>query len=429
MKRSSIGPVLSIFVLLFLIAPSAYAEEQIIAPRTTLAHGNFFTTFQANSPLKRPDGSKKRIYPFYQNLELSVADPATHITFNTYLRGREILNGEDRTFDVYNAFLEYKRPDNSFQVRLGRQVLTESTNFVLLDGGLVRVSPVKGIEVVAYGGYQDKDAQPDPEELERSFGIFGINLKSKELLGAMIALGYEGIAPDGFSTRQFLNFSFNRALPYTDKADMYSRLEFDLEEGNPALFTLGMGISPAKSLYLNFEYGTYKPDDDRGAFLQDAIFDIFSTSRLHEAKIGLKYYVASYLTISSSYSYARYDVSSGNPTNGSILRVGFSWDLWQEMGLKAFQGFYFIDGRADDRAVGLNLGLSQEILRGWDMQLNFAYAHVRTVTNQDGNAFSYIVGTNYLVLRDVALKAELEINTNPDFKRDVRTNLGVSYYF
>jgi hypothetical protein len=39
------------------------------------------------------------------------------------------------------------------------------------------------------------------------------------------------------------------------------------------------------------------------------------------------------------------------------------------------------------------------------------------------------MGTQYLLTRDLALKAEVEINTNPDFAKDIRTNIGVSYYF
>ena len=88
-----------------------------------------------------------------------------------------------------------------------------------------------------------------------------------------------------------------------------------------------------------------------------------------------------------------------------------------------------MDARDDDRAIGLNFGISEEIFRGLDLQFSFAYAHFETITNKDGNAFSYIMGAEYLLTRDLALKAGVEINTNPDFDKDIRTNLGVSYYF
>lgn len=417
--------VLAFFLLL---AEWACCEQPLI-PISTGFYGNFYSVFQANSPLKTPRGDKKRLYPFYQYLELSAVSPKNNLSFNTFLRAREILNGEDRTFDVYNAYLEYNNVDTGFYMRLGRQVLTEGTNFALMDGGLVRIKAIDGVELVTYGGYQDRDAQPDPEEPIRSFGIFGANLKLSNILSSLITLGYEGISPDDFSTRHFLNFSFHRVLPFTDFADLYSRLEFDIEEANPAFFNAGIGISLAKPLYVNLEYNTYKPDEDRDSFLQDRIFDVFSLSRLHEARIGITYFATNYLEVGASYSYARYDAREGEPSNGSIIKIGFTWDFWQRLGLRAFNGFYLIDGRERDRALGLNFGVSEEILRGLELQFSFAYANFKSIANKDGNAFSYIMGSQYLLIRNLVLRAEVELNTNPDFEKDVRTNLGVSYYF
>lgn len=406
-----------------------YSQEATTLPQSVGVFGNFYPIFQANSPLIRPDGSKKKIDPFYQYFELNAASPENHISFNTFLRGREILNGDDRSFDVYNAFLEFNNTNRTYDVRIGRQIITEGTNFVLLDGGLVRVRPIDGLQVVAYGGYQDRDAQPNPEEPQKSFSAFGIKLLSDKLLESIISVGYERFDPNGFSPRHFLNVNFNRAVPFTNSADVYSRAEIDLGEKNLALFTGGVGITPFSSLHLNLEYDTYKPDKNRDAFLQDRIFDLFSLSRLHEARVGATLIPATFLQISASYSFARYDVLNGTSTNGNIVKVGLSWDFWRQIGFKTFQGFYLIDGRQNDRAVGLNFGVSEEVLRGLDLQFSFAYAHFDSITNKSGNGFSYIMGTQYLVIRNLLLKAELEINSNPDFKRDVRPNLAVSYYF
>jgi hypothetical protein len=406
-----------------------YGQGEVFLPQSLGFFGNFYSVFQAPSPLLRPDGTKKNIYPFYQYLEFNTVSPDGRVSFNTFLRGREIFNGEDYSFDVYNAFFQFNNTSRSLELRLGRQIITESFNFFLLDGGLVRYRPVDGIELVAYGGYQDKDIQPEPEEPLESSTVFGFKIKSDKLLGSIISLGYEFFNPDDFSTRHFINFAFNRVIPFTKSADIYSLVEFDVGEGNLALFTVGVGITPLKSVHLNLEYDTYKPDEDRDEYLIDAIFDLFSISRLHEARVGITCLPTNYLEVSSSFSYAHYEVLEGTSTNGYIFKLGLSWDFWREIGLRAFQGFYYMDARDDDRAVGLNFGISEEIFRGLDLQFSFAYAHFETITNKDGNAFSYIMGAEYLLTRDLVLKAGVEINTNPDFDKDIRTNLGVSYYF
>jgi len=400
-----------------------------LRPTSTGINGNVYTVFQANTPLKRPGGDTRHVTPFYQYLDVSAVDPKHGLSLNTFLRGREVANGEEATFDVYNAYVDYRALENRLQVRAGRQIVTEGTNFTLLDGALVRGRPLDGIEVVAYGGYQHNDLQPRPEEPDDSFGLFGARVKSSRYLGALMSLGYEGTTPNDNSPRHLLHFAFNRVVPYTDFADFYSRLELDIAEGNPAFFNSGVGLSLAKPLYVNLEYDTYKPDKDRDAFLQDRIFDVFSVSRLHEARIGLTYRARSYLDVSTSYSFATYDRLEGESSHGNIWKAGLVWNFWRQLGLRAFNGLYLIEGRGRDQVIGANSGLSQEVLRGLELHALFAFANFHTITGQGGNAYSYIAGAQYLLVRNVSLLAEVELNRNPDFENDVRGNFGLSYYF
>lgn len=419
--------------LIFISASIAASQEEqpvdSIEPRTVGIYGNTTTLFQAPSPILLPDRSKENVYPFYQYLDLNVASPKHNVFFNTYLRGREIFDGEEESLDVYNASVDFSNTKKTINLRLGRQVLTESVNYILLDGGLLRIKPVKGLELIAYGGYQYKDIQPEPEQPADNFGVYGLKLKSDQLLGSLITVGYELHDPDNFSSRHFLNLSFNRVVPFTNNADFYSQAEIDLEEGNLASFTAGMGIALLRSLFLNLEYYTYEMDKESDEFPLDPLFDLFSDSRLHQARAGITFLPTNYLEVKASYTFSHYDVIDDETTYGNIARVGFSWDFWRDYGLKAFNGFYLIDGRDDDYAFGLNLGVNQEITRGWQMEFAFAYAYYDKITNQDGNAFSYIIGSEYLLFRNVALKTDLEINTNPDFDDDVRITLGLSYYF
>jgi hypothetical protein len=448
LRRKLLEATLLALVLACIQEEWAYSEDpnspgETIMPQSVGVFGNFYPVFQGNSPVLLPDGSTKKIYPFYQYFDLNAASPQDHITFNTFLRGREIFNGTiepENSFDVYNAFFQYTT--KPFDIRLGRQIITESTNLYLLDGGLVRINPIDGLQIVAYGGYQNEDAQPYPEKPQTSFSLYGVKLKSDRLLGALITVGYEGISPIGFSPRNFLNFTFNRVVPFTKSADVYARVEVDLGEKNLALFNGGIGITPFAFIpfHINLEYDTYKPDQDRSAFLQDRIFDLFSVSRLNQARVGATYIPTTFLKVSASYSFAHYDVLDGTSTNGNIVKVALSWDFWREIGLKSFQGFYFIDGGGNNgaagidvgdknRAIGVNFGISEEILRGLDLQFSFAYANTQTITNLTGNSYSYIIGVQYVLIRNLVVNAVLEVNSNPQFNSDVRPNIGVSYHF
>jgi hypothetical protein len=420
----------SFMILVILLGERlGYSQEEMIRPRSFGFFGNTLSLFQAPSPILQPDRSRKNLYPFYQYLELNAASPANNLSFNTFLRYRDIFNGEDESFDVYNAFIQYSNDSHTFETKLGRQIITESTTFFLLDGGSVSFKPVDGIELVAYGGYQDKDLQPEPERPSNSYTAAGFKLKSSKLLGALFSIGYEFYNPQNFSSRNLLNISFNRAVPFTDFADFYSLAEIDVGQGNLGLLTTGVGITLTKTLYLNLEYDNYNLDEEREEFRLDPIYDIFSINRLNQAKVGVTFIPTNFLEVKASYAYSHYNVLDDIDTNGNIARLGFSWDFWRDIGLTGYNGFYFIDGRSDDRAFGLNFNLSEEIYNGLDLQFAFAYANYKKITNQEGNAFSYIMGFEYLLIKNLVLKADVELNTNPDFNQDARVDLGISYNF
>jgi len=399
------------------------------APTASGFYGNVYTAFQANTPLRRPFDDDKKVYPFYQYLDVHGFDAAHGLSTSTFVRAREVANGDDATLDVYNANLEYRGLGDALQVRAGRQVLTEGTNFILMDGALVRAKPMAGLDLVAYGGYQDADLQPYPEKPDRSFGTYGAQLKTSNLLGSLVTLGYHGLAPTNDSPRHFVDVGFRRAVPYTDRADVYSRLELDARKGDAAFVNAGVGVSVARPLYVNLEYDSYEPDPQHDRFLQDRIFDAFALDRLHEARLGLTWHTTRFLDMSTSYSFATYDRHDDHTTYGHIVKLGLNWDVWRRVGLRAFNGFYYIDGGGADRALGVNAGLSEEILRGVELHAVFAFAEFDTITGKSGDAYSYIFGTQYQLVRNLSLLAEMEFNTNPDFEVDLRGNFGVTYAF
>ncbi len=84
-------------VILLLIASvdnAAFGQQEILEPQSTGLYGNASALFQAPSPLLNAFRNKKFVYPFYQYLDLSVVNPKNNFSFNSYLRGREVFNGD-----------------------------------------------------------------------------------------------------------------------------------------------------------------------------------------------------------------------------------------------------------------------------------------------------------------------------------------------
>ncbi|MFI5323659.1 MAG: hypothetical protein ACHQ6U_09050 [Thermodesulfobacteriota bacterium] len=437
--------ILGAAIIILLSAAGGVAvmgQEEMIRPSSLGLYGNASLLFQAPTPLLNPDRDKQNVYPFYQYLDLSANYPGHNVYFNTYMRGREVIDGDQNSFDVYNAFVDISNTPDTYEIRIGRQSMTEGINYILMDGALAKIKPIKGLEITAYGGYQASDIQPQPERPTNNFGVFGIKLKTDAIFGSIISVGYELYDPQDYSSRQFINFAFNRAVPFTDFADVYALGEIDVKQGNLGQLTTGVGITVLRSLYLNLEYDNYNLDQQRDKFRLDPIFDLFSVGRLQQAKVGVTFIPTSFLQIKGSYAYSHYDYSQAQGTNGTIdfsqaqsrngniAKLGFMFNLWQKIGLRAFQGFYYINGNSNnDYAFGLNTSIYEEIRKGWQLEFAFAYAYYNKITNQSGNAFSYIVGNEYMLTKDLVMRTAVEFNTNPDFPKDFRVDLGLSYFF
>ncbi len=440
MGKTSIKIFLLVLTILLLWEKAGHLQEEIetrISPQSFGYYGNFYTISQLleEQDIFLFEGQDtfegNRLFAFYQYFELAMAYPKYGVSFNTFLRYRDIFNGEEESFDVYNAYLQFKGVANLFDIRLGRQIITESNDFILMDGGWLNFYPLDWLEFIVYGGVEPEKTHPEPSQPFERAGIIGVKMRLDPLLGSIITLGYERFDPNDFSGRNLLNFSFQRVLPFINTADIYSRGEVDLTHENLQLITVGLGVSPIRYLYFNFEYSSYEPDEDRDRdeFPQDAVFDLFSVGRLHEARVGVSFIPTQYLVVSSKYSFARYDFFEDEARDGNIVNLVFSWDFRQEIGLSTSQEIYFIDNSHDGTAVGVRLNVFEEIIKGFELQFSFAYAHFETISNQEGNAQSYIFRGEYLVVRNLALKAGVEINSNPDFDIDVRTDLGLNYYF
>src|SRR5690349_11543630 len=91
-----------------LLARRAESDVAHWTPRANGFYGNVYTAFQANTPLRRPFDDDKKVYPFYQYLDVHGFSPGHNLSMSTFVRTREVANGDEATLDVYNANLDYR---------------------------------------------------------------------------------------------------------------------------------------------------------------------------------------------------------------------------------------------------------------------------------------------------------------------------------
>ena len=107
---------------------AAQAQQDTLRPSSVGIYGNTTSLFQAPSPILNAFREKKFIYPFYQYADLSIVSPKYNFSSNSYLRYRKVFNGEQESLDVYNLYLDFSNKANTYEMRVGRQINTESVN-------------------------------------------------------------------------------------------------------------------------------------------------------------------------------------------------------------------------------------------------------------------------------------------------------------
>jgi hypothetical protein len=116
-------------------------------------NGRFVTSLYGWERADDATGASSQHLRGYETMQLNFG--TDDISFHTYMQGSTDFRNEmanDPALRLFNAYLHFKNIADLADVKLGRQAVFAGVNYGTIDGALVRVRPMNGMEVMAYGG-------------------------------------------------------------------------------------------------------------------------------------------------------------------------------------------------------------------------------------------------------------------------------------
>lgn len=380
------------------------------------------------------DQSRKTETPTDLYGELGADNIHRGVSADTYFRlERDFARGNGAT-DFYTGTLRV--PFKGVDFSLGRQFLSEVPGGAFVaDAGRVRIDPGWPVALTLFGG-QPRYFEPtySSERQSQDEQIFGGSMRTTRLRNGSFAVGFLQQQRDGRVLRQLVTGSFANAFPRVPGLpNVYANLAFDADHQNLDQGVVGFDtFLAAPRLSFNFESSYYQPQDQDFGFVkdinrrEDAIFELFSISRMLQFRGGLRYALTSGLSAYGDYSYQRYEKLLSLFENGHVASSGLLW-LPGGDGLEVVRFEYYL---VDSSGGTVNGGRVYYESRAYERILfrsKIDVAYYDKVTNQKDTLISGRVGLGYLLTPGLLAEVSLEGNRGARFNEDIRFGFFLTY--
>ncbi len=190
--------------------------------------------------------------------------------------------------------------------------------------------------------------------------------------------------------------------------------------------TAGASFRPHKL----FDFGLNVSRYDYKENLMDPweqIFSVFARSAVLELRESAGLMLTENITIFQSYSYLKYDYDEGSSEPGHLLNIGFDVSALKRR-IKAFATAYYNQSYGG-KAYGLNARTQVIIVERLRAFLRLGFLRFDKITGEADNASAIALNLGYEFIKGLEAVVGAEFNSNDDFERDFRGNLGVKFTF
>ena len=356
----------------------------------------------------------------------------------TFFRLQRDFSLDQGAADFYAGYLETPSLGPGVSVTVGRQFLSQGpVGVYVADAGKVRLAPPSSpVALTVFGGKpQYFEPTYNSPLLSQDEVIYGGNLQTTKLHNGSLSVGYFQQERNQRVLRQLITASGSRsftALP--GMPSFYGNLAYDADHQNLDLGTMGMqGFLAQPRLLFNLEGTYYKPQDQNSHTIiadrnrrEDAIFELFSVSRLLQFRGGLRYILTPSLSVFGDYSYQRYDKLTNRVADGHVGGTGVLWlpggDGLEQVRLE----YYVIDGDGGN-VNGGKAYYENDVYERLRFRTKLDVTYYEKENNQRDTAVSSLVGLGYVLFPGLVCELNFEANHNMRFNEDFRFGFAVDY--
>ena len=341
--------------------------------------------------------------------------------------------------DLYLASARVPGAVEGLDLTVGRQWLNESLGGALVaDGGTLRVGGDGPLQATVFGGVP-RYFEPTygVEKQSQNESVFGGSIEDDDFGDGRLEVGYFQQYRKGKTLRQLV--SANVTQEYANvvgRPNFYGSFAFDASQASVDFGNVGVNlVFDEMNLRFNLEGNYYQPQD-RGRSRpeidinrrEDGIFELFSVSEMWQVRTGLRYQVNPEISAYADYSFQDYASVVGEREVGHVASVGAVW-LPENDGLELVRAEYYVADSGGGNVNGGKVLYENRVYEQLTLRAKLDLAYYDKATNQNGIAFSSLLGVAYEVAEGVTCGMSLEALHNRRFDADIRVGFGVIYEF
>lgn len=378
----------------------------------------------------------------YENIQLDIGN--NNIAFHTYMQGSTDLssplksdssgiNDLDPRLRLFNAYFEWKNIGDMIDIRLGRQSVYAGANYGSFDGGLLKVRPSDGVQVLAYGG----GLTPVTQKFE-----FFSELKNNWQAGAQalfylvqdtkIGLSYMNRHRESAPIETFRADAQMRLVPvtidYGSRANQYAsvdvlynkpdwwvfgRYDYDFNFERTSRAEIGGRYQATEKLGVSVNFA-----NRQSMIAYNSYFNTIESEANQEAVVGLDYEILPHFQIVARFSDVMYeDAKAWRFTIGASSRyasIMYTHDLSYDGSLDGFSmqaAYPMLKGKLSPH-IGVNLS-NYTLAEGVDKM----------------STLSTVVGATCRPWQQLSVDLQGQFMNNKIYKSDTRIFARINYWF
>lgn len=400
MKTIAFRPIVAALI----IGLSGIASAAVI-------NGNLYTEFYSYETRVPDTVSHLRSL---QGIRLNGSDlliPGLSAYFNSRVAS-DISNqlSTDPDYRVFGAYLQYKDASNKFQLRGGRQFVYEGIQGFLMDGGRLKVGLGNKADITGFGG-----VIPGPSFFEYKYvnkwdqrNAFGGRLHYTPQRHYALNVSFLQREVEGNLDARLLGAD---AAIRKGNYSNYVRADYDLIFRRLKLLSIRPQFKLKSGHSLRLEYSFRKPSVG-----YSSIFSVVKANTIHQIRASGVYKHNGNTRMLGGIVYTKYSDDSHFSFRGGVSYKG------QTGGLVWASGY-------GGSKIGVFGGLRHELNDKASVYANLDMYNLKLDTDEDEQEMSLAaaLGGGYKLMAKLAVRAEVQILTNPVYDYDTRAYLRLDY--
>lgn len=362
--------------------------------------------------------------PFSEYFYFNIHESKIYTGFDLDLevKGDAIFGEGD--FKLFNAYFRFGNEYSPVKGRLGRIPVIDGFSYNLIDGGELLVEPDIPVRLAISTGVSRKTDESDFEQ-GNYIAQAKIALNRIRHIDAGFNFIYEYDIDKELSWVK-VGADANARIPYAPYPEFYFITAYNPTYNILEEITGGVTIFPIPYLHADFSISRFNTQGE-DEIASDDILRYFSQDAELIFTETVTIYTCDYLFLFEEFALSYFDSNPYETHYGKFVKAGFEVTT-PARNLSVIPTFQY-NNSYGGIAYGFDIAGKYQPINLIDLNASVGFIRFDKITNEISNATYSKLGGGIHILKGLRIGADIEINSNDEFKNDVRGIFNITYKY